>query len=153
MRWPGSSLFSRIDGCRAPGPTAEESFSCTAYGIISARVCLGLTDFLPLRVSVLGQVHQLAKVIGGLLAVTCAVGSAGGSPERAEAVRRLLKRDLELVQGRCGLPCLQKQFRQQFAERIETILHRHMLEAAVFAVSRCSHEFQRLIARTFLQCD
>jgi len=97
-------VVSRIDGCRAPGPTAEESFSCTAYGIISARVCLGLTDLLPLRISVLGQVHQLAEVLGCLLVVTCAVGSASGSPERAEAIGSRLERDLEFVQAAAGCP-------------------------------------------------
>src|ERR1700730_5206502 len=110
MRSRGSSLSSRIDGCRALSPTTEELFSYTTYRIISARVCLGLTDFLPLRISVLGQVHQLAEVLGCLLAVTRAVGSAGGSPERAEAVGGLLERSLELVQGGCGLPHLKQKF-------------------------------------------
>src|SRR5690349_1313733 len=114
MRPTGSSSPSRPDG-RALARETRKSFSRSAYRIVLARVCPGLTDFLPLRVSVAGQVHQLAKVIGGFLTVAYAVGSAGGSPERAEAIGRLLERGLELSQGGCGLPCLQKQFRQQFA--------------------------------------
>src|SRR5882757_4606690 len=146
-------VISRPDGFRARVRATRQLFSCSTCRIVLARVGPGLTDFLPLRVSVFGQIHQLAKVLGGFLVVTCAVSGAGGSPEHSEAVGGLLERDLELVQGSSGLPRLKEQFRQQFAERIETILHRHMLEAAVFAVSCCSHELQGLIARTFLQCD
>src|SRR6266404_3568193 len=109
-------VISRPHGFRARVRATRQLFSCGTCRIVLARVCPGLTDFLPFRISVLGQVHQLAKVIGGFLVGTCAVGSAGGSPERAEAVGGLLERDLELVQGSRGLPRLKEQFRQQFAE-------------------------------------
>src|SRR6202163_1217862 len=139
MRSRGSSLSLELTAAGAPGPTAEESFSYTTYSIVSARICLGLADFLPFGICVPGQVHQLAEVLRCLLAVACAVGSAGSSPERAEAVGGLLERGLELVQGSCGLAHLKQQFRQQFAERIEAILHRHVLEATVFAIGGCAH--------------
>src|SRR5882757_7253625 len=61
--------ISRGDGRRAPGQTAKESFSCTTYSIVSARVCLGLADFQPLGIRVLGQINQLAEVLRCLLAV------------------------------------------------------------------------------------
>src|SRR6266404_6291149 len=150
MRWRGSSLSLGFTAAGAPGQTAEESFSCTTYSIVSARICLGLADFLPLGICVLGQVHQLAEVFGCLLAVACAVGSAGNSPECTEAVGGLLERGLELVQGSCGLPHLKQQLRQQFAERIEAILHRHVFEATVFVVGSWPHEPQGLIALAFL---
>src|SRR5882724_1918919 len=89
-------VSSRPDGCWALGQTAKELFSCRTYRVVLARICPGHTDFLPLRIGVAGQVHQLAKIIGGLLPVACAVGSAGGSPKRAEAVGRLLECSLEL---------------------------------------------------------
>src|SRR6202163_3340989 len=110
MRLRGSSLSLGLTAV-APGPTAEESFSCTTYRIVSARVCLCLADFVPLGIRVLGQIHQLAEVLRCLLAVACAVGGAGSSPERAEAVGGLLEPDLELGQGSCGLPHLKQQFR------------------------------------------
>jgi hypothetical protein len=44
-----------------------------------------------------------------------------------EAIGSLLERGLELVQGSCRLPHFKQHFRQQFAERIKAILHRHML--------------------------
>src|SRR3982074_3833463 len=115
------------DGCRGAGPTAEESFSCTSYSIVPARVCLGLADFLSLGICVRGQVRQLSEVLRCLLAVACAIGSTASSPERAEAVGGLLERGVEFVQGSCRLPRLKKQFPQQFAEWIEPILHRHVL--------------------------
>ena len=119
---------------------ALKLFSRTTYRVVLARICLGYTDFLPLRIGVAGQVHQLAKVLGGFVVITCAVSGAGGSPEHAEAVGGLLERDLELVQGSSGLPRLKEELGQQFAERIEAVLHRHMLDAAVLAIGRGSHE-------------
>src|SRR6266853_518858 len=113
--------------------------------------CLSLADFLSLGIGVLGEVDEFAEVRGCLLAVACHVGGAGGSPVRAEAVRGLLERGLELGQGSCRLPHLKQQIRQQFAERIEAILHRDVLEAAVFAISGSPHESHGLIARAFLQ--
>src|SRR6266853_6810303 len=113
--------------------------------------CLSLADFLPLGISVLGEVDQLAEVLGCLLAVACGVGGAGGSPVRAEAIGCLLERRLVLFQGSCGLPDLKQQIRQQFAERIEAILHCYVLEAAVFAVGGCAHELHGLVARAFLE--
>src|SRR6267378_513806 len=87
-----------------------------------------------------GPDQPASEVLRCLLAVACAVGGAGSSPERAEAVGGLLEPDLELGQGSCGLPHLKQQFRQQFAERIEAILHRHVLEATIFVVGGCPHE-------------
>ena len=103
MRMPESSLSSQTDGCRALGKAAKNLLSCSTYRVFLARIFPGHADFLPLRIGIAGQVHQLAKVFGGLLAVTCAVGGAGGSPERAETVGRLLECSLELVQGSGGL--------------------------------------------------
>ena len=42
---------------------------------------------------------------------------------------------------------------EQLAERIEAVLHRHMLHAAVLAVGGRAHEFQRLVARALLERD
>src|ERR1700738_5594045 len=110
MRSRGSSLSLGLTAAGAPGQTAEESFSCTTYSIVSARICLGLADFLPFGICVPGQVHQLAEVLRCLLAVACAGGSAGSSPERAEAVGGLLERGLELFQGSGGLGPVQTSF-------------------------------------------
>src|SRR5260370_26236795 len=121
------------------GQTAEDSFSCPTSGIVSVGVCLGLTDFLPLGIGILGQVYQLAEILGCLQAVTCAFGSAGGPRERAEAVGGLLERSLELVQGSRRLSHLKQQLPQQFAERTEAILHRRVLEAPVFAAASRPH--------------
>src|SRR5215472_12974948 len=118
----------------ASSQTAEESLSCTTYSVIP-QICLGLTDFLPLSVGVLGQLKQLAEILGCLLAVVGTVGSPRRSPEPAETIGGLLERSLELVQGGCRLPYLEEQFRQQFSEREEAVLHRHVFEAAVFTVS------------------
>src|SRR6186997_1031532 len=99
MRLRGSSLSSRPDGCRALGQAAKKLFSCSTYRVVLARICPSHADFLPLRIGIVGQAHQLAKVISGLLAIACAIGRAGGSPECAETVGRLLECSLELVQG------------------------------------------------------
>src|ERR1700737_2804554 len=77
MRSRGSSLSLGLTAAGAPGQTAEESFSCTTYSIVSARICLGLADFLPFGICVLGQVNQLAEVLRCLLAV------AGPAPQDA----------------------------------------------------------------------
>ena len=87
----------------ASRPAGEESFSYNTYGVVLAQICLGLTDFLPLGIRVLGHVHQLAEIFRCLLAIACAVGSTAGSPERTVAIGRLLERRLEFVQGSCWL--------------------------------------------------
>ena len=90
MRLRGSSPSSRPDGCRALGQATEGLFPYRTYRVVLTRICPGYADFLPFRIGVAGQVHQSAEVIGGLLAITCGVGRPGGSPERAEAIGRLL---------------------------------------------------------------
>ena len=47
------------------------------------RECLGLPDFLPLGIGVLGQVHELAVVLGCLLAIARRIRGTGNSQERA----------------------------------------------------------------------
>src|SRR6266853_771802 len=126
-----------------------------ASAILSSprQECLSLADFLSFGISVLGEVDQLAEVLGCLLAVACCIGSACGSPVRAEPVRGLFERGLVLGQGGCRLPHLKQEVRQQFAERIEAILHRDVLETGVLAVGGCPHEPHGLVARTFLEQD
>src|SRR5215468_7256929 len=95
--------------------------------------CLGLADFLPLGIGVFCELHELAEIFGRLLAVACTVGGAGGAPVCAKAVWSVLERGLVLPQGSRGLSRFKQQIRQQFAQRIEPILHRYVLETAVFS--------------------
>src|SRR5207244_3008745 len=100
--------LAEVLGCLRPAPSVAGTrggppdgrgvfFRATAISLTWRQECLGLPGFLPVGIGVPGQVHQLAGVLGWLLAVTCAVGSAGGSAERAEAVGGLLERGFELA--------------------------------------------------------
>ena len=75
-----------------------------------------------------------------LLAIASTVRSASGPAEGAEAIGSLLECSFELAQGSCGLPYLEEQFGQQFAERIGAVLHGNVFEASIFSVSCRPHE-------------
>src|SRR5207247_10502972 len=69
--------------------------------------------------------------------------------EATVTVGILLERRLELAQRWSRLTHLQQEFGEQLAHRIEAVLHRHMLDARVFAVGSRMHELHCLIARPF----
>src|SRR5436309_4045248 len=103
MRSRGSSLPLR---CTAAGRGARQPrnlFRTLAILSLPRQECPSLADFLSLSIGVLREVHQLAEILGCLLAVACAVGRAGGAPIRAEPIRGLLERGLVFLQGSCGL--------------------------------------------------
>src|SRR2546423_14874558 len=85
--------------------------------------CLGLSDFRPLGIGILGQVGQLAEIVRSFLTVACRLGRTCSARECAEAVRGLLERGLELFQSGRRLPSFEQQLPQQLAERIEAIFH------------------------------
>src|SRR5262245_31742108 len=114
---------------------------------------LGLLNLRPLRIGVSGEIYELDEILRGLRPIADRIGCARGSPDGAVAVGRLPQRGLVLLQGRRGLGDLQQQLRQHFAQRIEAVLHDHVLEAAVLAVSGGTHESYRLIALTLLHRD
>src|SRR5437016_5080642 len=113
--------------------------------------CLGLPNLRPLGIGVPGEIYELAEILGSLCPIAHRIGGARGAPESAVAVGRLLECDLVFLQRCRGLPDLQQQFRQHFAQRIEAVLHNHVLEAAVLAVSGRSHEPHRLVACALLR--
>src|SRR3954471_2614953 len=119
--------------------------------LTSGEECSRFLRFRPLGIGVLGQTYELAVIFRCLGLVAGGFRGARNSEERAIAIWSLLQRGLEFFQ-RCGwLTGLEQQFSQQFAERIEAVLHRHVLDAAVLAVRGCAHQLERLIARAFLQ--
>src|SRR6266404_6934596 len=95
----GSSLPLRCAAAGAAPDSRGASFRAPAMLSFPRQECPRFMDFLPLGIGILGQVHQFAEVFGCLLAVACAIGSASGSPVRAEAVGRLPERGLILGQG------------------------------------------------------
>src|SRR4051812_28295409 len=80
---------------------------------------LGLPHFLPLGIGVLGEVYQLAEILGRLRTVAHRVGGARGAEERAVAVGCVLERGLVFLERRRGLADFQQQLGQHLAHRIE----------------------------------
>src|SRR5215475_16116734 len=76
-----------------------------AIAILSSlhQECLGLPHFRPLDIGVLGEVHELAKILGSLRPITHRVGGTRGTPESAVTVGRLLEGGLVFLQRRRGL--------------------------------------------------
>src|SRR3954468_24110870 len=112
---------------------------------LAGEECLGLLGFSALGIGVLRQRGHFVIVLGCFLAIACGVGRASHPEEGAISIWRLLERGLELLQGRGRLPHLKKQFAEELAERIKAVLHRHVFNAAVFAVCGCTHELHRLV--------
>src|SRR5713226_10344894 len=109
---------------------------------------LGVCQFRTRRVSLAGQRDELLKVSHGLLPVAGGFSGARGTGEAPIAVPVLLERGLELPQCGRGLPDLEQQLTEQLAHWIEPVLHRHVLDTAIFAVGGSAHELRRLVART-----
>src|SRR5206468_12349137 len=92
------------------------------------------------------QRDELLVVTNRLRAVAGRLGGARRAVETAIAVRIFLEGALELAQRRRRLPLLEQELAEQLTHRVEPILHRHVLHAAVLAVGRGAHELQSLIA-------
>src|SRR5207249_775657 len=103
----------------------------------------------PRAVRVLGQPHQLCEIVRGLLPVASRLCRTSCSVESSVSVRIFLECRLELAQRRRCFSRLQQQIGEQLAHWIETVLHRHMLDARVFAVGSRTHELHSLVARAF----
>ncbi len=57
-----------------------------------------------------------------------------------EPVRRLSQRDLIFRDSRAGITTFEEQISEQFAQRIEPVFHRDVLDAVIFAVGGLAHE-------------
>src|SRR3954449_3767278 len=73
---------------------------------------LGLPHFLPLGIGVLGEVYQLAEILGRLRTVAHRVGGARGAEERSLSVGCVLDRGLLFPEPRRGLSVVQQQLGQ-----------------------------------------
>src|SRR3954454_14181874 len=71
---------------------------------------LRLPDLLSFGVGVFGQLHELAIVLGCLLAIARSICGTGNSQERAVTVGGLVEASLELAQRGSGLARLKQQF-------------------------------------------
>jgi hypothetical protein len=101
------------------------------------------------RIGFVGQRKELLEVRAGLLAVAGGFGGARRASEAAITVGVLLERGLELTEHGRGLPRLEQQLTEELSHRIEPVLHRHVLDAAVFALGGHAHQLHCLVTRTF----
>src|ERR1700751_1331776 len=74
---------------------------------------LGLTDFNPIGVGVLGQLHELAIVGRGLVLLLCSLCGLCRAVQAAQSVGRRLERSLVFVQCLCRLLLFQQEVAQQ----------------------------------------
>src|SRR5439155_25066607 len=132
-----SSLLQRRAAIIGPGGASRDS--------TSSEKLLRMRQLGTRRIGLARQRDELLEVRGGLLAVAGGFSRARSAREAPIAVRVLLERGLELVQRGRGLPTLEQQFAEQLAHRIESVLHRHVLDAAVFAVGGGAHELHPLL--------
>src|SRR5258707_8080021 len=110
---------------------------------------LRLPHFLPLGIGVLGEVYELAEILGRLRTVAHRVGGARGAEERAVAVGRVLERGLVFLERRRGLADFQQQLGQHLAQRIEAVFPAPVLDSRVPAVPQPTPEPPRLVSRAF----
>src|SRR5437867_7106824 len=131
-------FFSSIQNRQIQNP---ESLLCQKR----CRAC----ELRPRAVRVLGQRHQLCEIVRRLLPVASRLGRTSCSVESSVSIRIFLECRLELAQRRRCFSRLQQQIGVQLAHWIETVLRRHVLHAAVFAVGGGTHELHSLVARAF----
>ena len=93
----------------------------------------------------LRQCDELLEIPARFLAVAGGFRGACGAVDASIAVRGLLEGRFKLAERRPCLPHLEQQLTEQLAHRIQSVLHRHVLDAAVFTVCRRTHELYRLL--------
>src|SRR5216683_6703915 len=114
----------------------------------SPEQSIRVVQFWTSRVGLAGQRDELLEVPDGLLPVASGLSGAPRTGETPIAIRVLLERGLELPQRGCRLPDLEQQLTEQVTHWVQSVLHRHVLDAAIFAVGGRAHELRRLVART-----
>src|SRR5262249_16955308 len=129
----------------------RRSKTCTAKSkypnaLLLRQKCLRLSDLGPIGVGFCAHRNKLRVVGPGFLPITGLLRRTSRSVEPPVAVRVLLERGLELSERRSRLPCLQQQLSKQLAHRIEAVLHRHVLDTAIFAIRSRTHELYGLFA-------
>src|SRR5262245_19014333 len=95
---------------------------------------LGLANLRAFGIGVLRELNKPAVILACLLAIAGGAGGAGDPQERTVTVGSLVERSLELAQRGSRLPPLKHQLGVELAQRIEPVLHRHVLHTAILAV-------------------
>src|SRR3984893_864547 len=136
------SIVVPLAGCRT-GALGSRSAHPLPRRFTAASKGLGLADFHPTDIGVLGHLGKLSEICRGLLGLICGFRGLGCAVQAAQPVGRRYQRGLVFRERWSRLLLFEQQVAQQFAHRVEPVLHRDVLFAVVLQVRRRAHKLQR----------
>src|SRR5215475_13803330 len=119
----------------------------------SGDVRLRFPHVLPLNIGILGEVDQLAIVLGGLCAVATRGGRAGDPQGPAIAIGRGLEGGLVFSERPGSVSNFEEQVTIELTQRIKPVLHRDVLEAVVLVFGGGAQGSDGLLAASVLEGD
>src|SRR5712692_5765469 len=144
--WAGASsvgsALAVAGSSTSPRPTRATVSLMPVTRSLAGQPLLHLAQLGPVAVRVACEARELLEVVTGLLRVAGGLGRLGRAIEAAQPHGGVLERGHVLLQRRLRLALCHQHVREQLPHRVQTILHRDVLLAGVFEISRGAHELQ-----------